>query len=256
MVDPPDPGDVIELTDYATMLPFGTAVVQSVEVLPNDGMHKITFKDPLPEQVKEGVLLGNSTRVAKVRINNCEVRNNRARGFLIQNRDVIVENCKFKNCTSGGVWVLTEVFWFYESIGSRNVIVRNNVFENCNYGGPLGEGVLCAYAVNGPGKFIPGAGVHKNIVIEGNRIIGADNSAMIVTSADGVVIKNNIIEGACSMPTYDFGRSAIYLAQIKNVNIEGNTVLTSKQGDLFKSAITYGPGTEMDRIIVRNNEGF
>lgn len=255
MVDAPDPGDTMEMAHQDDMLCYGTGVVESHETQ-QEGMQKIVFKNALPTELKVGDVIGNASRVAKVRISNCTVRNNRARGFLLQNRDVVVDGCRFQNVTSGGIWVLTETVYFYESIGSRNVTVRNCTFDNCNYGGPLAEGVLCAYAVIEGWKEPPKPGIHKHILFENNTIRQADNSAIYVSGTEDITIRNNTIEGACDMPTKEQCHSAIYVRSSSDVVVEGNTVLPEKQGSECREPFALGPGCDESTIKVTGNKGF
>lgn len=253
MVDPPSPGDVVELSHHPEMVTYGTAIAESVEVLA-DGVMKTRFRDPLPAETRVGDLIGNSTRVAKVRIKNVSVRNNRARGFLLQNRDVVVENCRFTNCTSGGIWVLTEVWYFYESIGSRDVVVRNCIFENCGYW--PGPGALAAMGWTGPEEFTTTAGVHKGVVFERNIIRGTDNSGIFAAGVDGLTIRGNSIEQACRNPNYKGGDCAIYVMGSRDVSIENNTCLQEQQGAGCKSVFEAGPGCNRYAVKLRNNVGF
>ncbi len=253
--DAPGQGDTMEMAHQDDMLCYATGVVESVENLP-EAVHKVTFNKPLPAEMKVGDVIGNASRVAKIHISNCAVKNNRARGFLIQNRDVLVENCRFENVTSGGVWVLTETVYFYESIGSRNVTVRNCVFDNCNYGGPMGEGVLCAYAIIEGWKEPPRPGIHKNILFENNTIRQVDNCAIYISGTEDVVVRNNVIEKASDMPTTEKGKSAIYIMSSRSVTVEGNTAEPAKQGEGCKAPLSFGPGMEEDTVTVRNNKGF
>ncbi|MHB1457022.1 MAG: right-handed parallel beta-helix repeat-containing protein [Armatimonadota bacterium] len=256
MSDPPDPGDKMEFTRQEDLGTYATGKVKTVEMLPNDGLHKIAFKEKLPAGLKVGDIIGNATRTAKIRVSDCTIGSNRARGMLIQNRDVVVENCLFKNCTSGGVWVLTEVVYFYESIGSRNVIIRNNTFENCGYGGPLGEGVLNVYAYLNGFKYPTVPGVHKQITLENNIIRDADNSGIFVAGADDLTIRSNTIEGVCKDPTHDECHAAIYIQGSRNVKLTGNKVDPKKQGKGFTAPLTLGPGAEKETITVKGNTGF
>lgn len=256
MVDSPDPGDRMEFTRQEDLGVYATLPVKSVEVLPNDGLQRVAFVDRLPAGLKEGDLIGNATRVAKVRISDCTIGSNRARGFLIQNRDVVVENCRFRNCTSGGIWVLTEITYFYESIGSRDVVIRNNTFENCNYGGPLGETVLGVYAYLNGFKYPTTPGAHKRITLEGNTIRGSDNCAIFAAGVDDLVVRGNTIEGACSSPTHDVGHNAIYIQGSANIRIEGNTADPAKQGAGCGSIFTLGPGVAKSSVKVEGNKGF
>lgn len=235
--DPPDVGDTMELCHQEDMLVYGTAKVAAVEQTPKDGIARIAFTEPIPAELKVGDVIGDASRVAKTRISNCTVRNNRARGFLIQTRDAVIEKCTFTNCTSGGVWVITETFFFYEAIGARDVIVRNCTFENCNYGGPLGDGVLCSYAILSDWRKPPKPGIHRNIVFENNTIRRCDNSAIYVSGTDAITIRNNTIEQACEDPTVESGHCAISVMSSSGVKIEGNNIDPKRQGKGFTKAV-------------------
>ncbi len=255
MADPPDPGDVMEVAHTDDLLPFATVTVRSVEML-EDNVHRLVFEGPLPEGLREGDVLGNVTRAPRVRIYNCRVSRNRARGFLLQTRDVIVEGCRFQDCTSGGIWVMTEVVYFHESIGTQNVTIRFNTFENCNYGGPIGEGVLSVFAYLADFKYPPSPGVHRNIVLQGNRIRGADNSGIFIAGTDGIRVLNNTVEDVCRKPTRAEGAAAVYVTSTANALFSGNTVLPDRQGEGFQEALRLGPGVDTESLTVRENRGF
>lgn len=256
MIDAPDPGDVMEISHVDDLIPYATARVKKVEVLPNDGLHKVEFIDPLPAELKEGDVFGNATRTPKVRISNCRVRNNRARGMLIQTRDAIVENCNFTNCTGPGILVLTEVVYFFESIGTRDVVVRNCTFDHVNYGAAIGPGALCAMAYLKDFKYPPKPGVHKNVIFEGNVIRNTDNSGIFVAGTDGITIRSNKITNACDYPTTDSGSSAIYVMSSRDILIEANTADSRNQGDGAKTMLLFGDGIDKNTITIKNNSGF
>lgn len=256
MVDSPDPGDVMEVSHVDDLLPYATVRVKKVEVLPNDGLQKVEFEEPLPTELREGDVFGNATRTPKVRISGCKVRRNRARGMLIQTRDAIVENCSFKDCTGPGILVLTEVVYFFESIGTRDVTIRNNTFEHVNYGAAMGPGALCAMAYLKDFAYPPKPGVHRNVTFEGNTVRDTDNSGIFVTGTEGITISGNRIEGACDQPTSDTGASAIYVMSSRGIRIEGSTVEPSKQGKGLKQPLTFGPGADRAHAVVVNNKGL
>ncbi len=256
MRDPRAPGDVMELTPPDTLIPYGTATVASCEVLADGKTHRLVFKEDLPERLALGDLLGNATRCANFEIRNCTFSRNRARGILVQTRGVVVENCTFKDITSGGVWVLAEVTHFFECIPARNVVIRNNTFDNCNYGGPLGDAVVGAFAYLKGFAPPPKPGVFKDIVIEGNTIRQADNCAIYLAGTENVVIKNNAIEGACAMPTRKHGHNAIYIRSSRNVTLAGNRVEKENQGAPCEAAFKMGPGCDKGTIKCDGNTGF
>lgn len=255
MIDVPDPGDVMEISHVDDLLPYATATVKKAEV-GDDKQIRIEFSKPLPQALKDGDVFGNATRTPKVRISDCQVRNNRARGMLIQTRDVVVEGCTFRNCTGPGVLVLTEVTYFFESIGTRNVTVRGNVFENCNYGAAIGPGALCAVAYLKDMAYPPQPGVHKNVIFEGNTISRCDNSAIFVAGVDGITVKGNRVGNACGDPTAPTGSNAIFVMSSRAIRVEGNSVEPGKQASGFKECIAFGENAEKDAAVVRGNKGF
>ena len=256
MRDPRDPGDVMELTPPDTLLPYGTATVASCEVLEDGQTHRLVFEKDLPERLAIGDLLGNASRCANFEIRNCTFTRNRARGILMQTRGAVVENCTFKDVTSGGIWVLAEVTHFFECIPARDVVIRNNTFEHCNYGGPLGDAVLGAFAYLKDFAPPPEPGVFRNVVIEGNTIDQADNCAIYLAGAENVVVKDNTITGAAAMPTRPHGRNAVYIRSSRNVAITGNRAEKSLQGEACESILAIGPGCDEGTIKVENNTGF
>ncbi|KPK82661.1 MAG: hypothetical protein AMJ81_09600 [Phycisphaerae bacterium SM23_33] len=86
---PPQPGHNLELIDPASLLPYDTGCVEAVSVDRRAGTHRITFARPLPQRLQAGHYLGNTAWAPKLRITGCQVRANRARGFLIQTRDAL-----------------------------------------------------------------------------------------------------------------------------------------------------------------------
>lgn len=248
MVDSPDPGDVMEISHVDDLLPYATATVKRVEVL-EDGVQRLEFESPLPAELREGDVFGNATRVPRVRISNCEVRNNRARGMLIQTRDAVIENCRFRGCTSAGILVLTEVVHFFESIGTRDVTVRGCTFEGVNYGAAMAPGALCAMAYLKDFAYPRKPGVHRNVTFEENTIRQTDNSAIFAAGVDGITLRNNRIELACDNPVWDTGRYAIYMMSSRNVRLSGNQITVSKQGKGFREAVGWGSGVEKGSVL-------
>jgi hypothetical protein len=248
MVDSPDPGDVMEISHVEDLLPYATATVKRVELL-EDGVQRLEFESPLPADLREGDVFGNATRVPRVRISDCEVRNNRARGMLIQTRDAVIENCRFRGCTSAGILVLTEVAHFFESIGTRDVTVRGCTFEGVNYGAAMTPGALCAMAYLKDFTYPPKPGIHRRITFEANTIRQTNNSAIFVAGVDEITLRNNRIELACDSPTLDTGGYAIYVRSSRNVRLSGNRILPQRQGKGFRESM--GWGEDMERASPR-----
>jgi parallel beta-helix repeat protein len=250
---PPQPGHNLELIDPASLLPYDTGCVEAVSVDRRAGTHRITFARPLPQRLQAGHYLGNTAWAPKLRITGCQVRANRARGFLIQTRDALVENNTIRHNQSAGINVTTDLHPWTESIGTRDVVIRNNTFEGCNNGAGWHPAVINVFADLEQGKGRGAAGVHRNVLIEGNTIRGTNNAAIFICSADGVVVRNNRIEGSSGKPDRTGGHSAVYLRNSRNAEITGNTLAA---GPGQTRAVLIGLGCEKGTIKVHANKGF
>lgn len=218
LTDLPDPGDTLEMARTDTLLSFASGTVREASMEPGEGnRHRIRFEAPLPEELRAGDVLGNASRVARLRLAHCTVRANRARGVLCQTRDAIIENCIFQNCTGAGVMVLTETVHFHESIGTRDVIVRNNLFENCNLGAASQEAALgvLAYLKGFAYPSIPG--VHRNVTLEGNRIVRTGESGIFAAAVDGLTVRNNTIEQSGLTGSRPHGQDPVWIQDCARV---------------------------------------
>lgn len=218
MSDVPDAGDTLEMAHTDTLSPFASGTVREAATEPGEGnMHRVRFKEPLPAELREGDVLGNASRVARLRLARCTVRGNRARGVLCQTRDAIIEDCTFQHCTGAGLMVLTETVHFHESIGTRDVIVRNNRFENCNRGAASAEAALCALAYLKDFAYPAKPGVHRHLTLEGNRILGTNESGIFAVGVDGLTLRNNTIEQSGLRGSRPHGKEPIWIQDCANV---------------------------------------
>ncbi|HET6430250.1 MAG TPA: right-handed parallel beta-helix repeat-containing protein [Phycisphaerae bacterium] len=249
---PPKAGQEMEFTDPATLLPYATGTVAEVAVDNQAKNHRITFAKPLPDRLKVGDWLGNVAWAPKLRIRNCKVRGNRARGFLIQTRDAVIEGCHIAHNQSAAINVTTDLHPWTESIGTRKIVIRNNVFEDVNNCARWHPGAISIFADLAEGKGRGAVGVHRDIVIEGNTIRDTADAAIYVCSADGVVIRNNTIEASSARPRRPEGRHAIYVQNSRNVEITANK-LTPGPGQATPVGMSNSP---TETVKVHDNEGF
>lgn len=246
----PEIGDRMEFLEKETLQLQSIGTVASVTE--RVGRLLIEFDEPISENVKIGDLVANATRTPKVILRNNVVKNKRCRGFLIQTRDVLIESNVFKNNSNGGVLIFTEATEFYESIGTADVIVRNNVFEGNNYYKVRTPGDITVDAVSTGGA--SPAGVHTNIVIEGNVIKDTGNAGIAIRSADGVVVKHNILDTCSTDPTIAEGMSAIFIDKSRNIEVSGNTF--DSGGIHGVLPIYIGQDGEKDTIVSTGNKGI
>lgn len=251
----PDVGDRMELFSQRTLLPIGDGEVVAVQRLP-DNVYRVRFTEPTLENAAPGDVVGNATRVAQVHITNVRVRDNRARGFLIQTRGALIEDCIFENTTTAGIFVMTEISHFFEAVPASDIVVRNNRFENVGYGSPPAEGIIMVYAYLADQALPPEPGVIRDVVVEGNTIHGGNSSGIFVAGTENIALRDNTITGTCAAPHRTDTAGALYITSSRQVALENNTVRLEDQADACAAALLLGPGNELGTFEASGNIGF
>ena len=241
--NPPRAGDTIEIGGPENPLsPYTTRTVKAVQADPKNKDLIITFTKPLTAKTRSGDVVWNISAAPKARIRRCTVKNNRARGMLIQTRDVILEGCLFENCSGAAIHVASDINYWHEGIGVRDLVIRNNRFIGCNYGAARRGAVVDIFSEIAGGKIAP-PGVHRGISLTGNRFVNPEGSAIHLNSADGVTITANEFVGPSD--------AAIFVNHSRNVRITGNVLTGGRNGGL-KIGDKCNPNT----VHAHENSGF
>lgn len=187
---------------------------------------RLYFQD-LDGELKIGDNPVNDEMFPDVHIDNCTVKNTRARAFLLRTRNVVLENCHIYGMSLAAFLCALDLVRWGEVAASKNVVIRNNVIEKCGFVNSHVNYGAINIRVNddqpGLGDSIPG--VHKDFVIEGNKIINCGASAVAATAVDNIKIINNIFEGNGKATTdvmLDTKEYDIVLHNCANITIEGN----------------------------------
>lgn len=197
VLDYPDKGDTLELVSSTTLAVVGKYVVKSRENHPEERRTQVVLNRELPEDFGNYYLI-NITRLPRVEITGCSLTGNRARGFLIKTRNVLIENNLICETTGTGIHVGAEGSW-HEGPASADVTIRNNRILRCGFGAGTQNGA-CAIAVNVGAPDETAAGLHRNIRIENNIIEGEQSDRGIyISGASGVIVRFNEISG-CAEP--------------------------------------------------------
>ena len=189
--DEPRPGDIIEYGGgKEPLLPQGQLTVVAADQDAKARRVVIRFKEVLPESVGDGSVLTDVSSSPAVRIRNCYVHGNRARGILIQTRDVVIERCRFEDITSHGIQLCTDACDWWESLGVRDVTITGCVFRrNCFWWG--GAAVHISSDIPGGQS---AAGVHQRVRIVDNCFEdNAGGAAIHIGSAVDVELSGNNI---------------------------------------------------------------
>lgn len=197
VIDYPDVGDKMELTDLSTLKVIDTyTITECVPSYEGKWQVKLTLDHSLPEDA-EGLCLMDITRIPKVHISGCSSLDHYARSLVIKSRDVLIENCYFRNVRETAITAYAEPFWG-EGASPANITVRGCRFENCGYArGPVSAILAC----------VP---VHKNAE----------------TSIRSVTVENNYISTSCP--------HAMRFINVDDITVKGNTCKCTDEPVLFE----------------------
>ncbi len=212
-------GDRICVYDRNTFLRRGTVTLADY----HGGNAKITAVEG---SVREGDILANDSFFASVHLEDCSVRNTRARGFLLQSRNMLVERCTISGMALPGIIVSPDIRVWYEVGPSENVEIRNCVFEKCAMNGSAANlGAIVVKACHDVGADSYPAGVHNGMNIHDNVFRNCGGSGVFVSAAANVRVKDNEFSG-CSSKLYahapDAAKYDIVLRNCSDVETSGN----------------------------------
>jgi len=189
--DAPAPGDLLEYSGGdEPLLAKGQLTVAEARQDAKVQRTIVKFTEPLPAEVGENTVLSNLSTTPSIRIRRCHVHGNRARGMLLQSRDVLVEDCRFEDISGAGLHICTDAWEWWESLGTRDLIVRNCTFRRCNFGVARRAAALDIFSDLARGRQ-SAAGVHQRLHILDNTFEDNAGAAIHIGSADDVEVRGN-----------------------------------------------------------------
>lgn len=227
-VDWAEPGDLLEVYDPTTL-----ACKAKLRVGEKEG-DVFRFTE-IKGRFEKGDVLANTAYYAATHVSGCTVRNTRARAFLFQTRNVLMENCHLYGLSLPGVIVSPDIRYWYEVGPSENVVIRHNVFEKCclfPYMANAGAIVMKASHDGAMGDYP--AGVHRNVQIYGNTFRHIGNSAIYLTAAAGGEIYDNLFEDCCYLQNQEhlFMRRDVALQNCERITMWDNKT-SQDEKDLY-----------------------
>ncbi len=233
------PGDPLRLFDPGGR-PAGEAVVESIRPLENFAStrksSRATLSDttsgPFFEVTLDRVLAANFDYLASnpaaigsgYVLRGNTIRNHRARGMLLKADRGLIEDNTIDGSTMGGI-VLTPEFWWNEACYSRDVTIRHNTVRHVAYAPDQLGGVVIAAIGTAP---LAGYG-HQHIVLEDNRFENINGLNLLITSAEDVLVKDNVFihaqHGQASVAGAAWGENAgelIFVTEAEAVRFENN----------------------------------
>lgn len=177
----------------------------------------ITFNENLPSELKVGDYLENLNAYPEVLIQNCTIKNNRARGLLLSTpKKVVVENCYFGTEMEAILLAVESGFW-YESGSVLDLTIRNNTFIDCQTSG-FNRGII---------RFETDDESHntafKNIKIEDNIFNQFDNLIIEIKNVDGLEFNGNSVKNSGNFPVLYPNNPAFIVKSSKNISFKNNS---------------------------------
>ena len=195
---------------------YEKSTVKSIEYI-NNRYQIITLNEKLPADVKPGDLVENLDGYPDLLVQNCKIRNNRARGLLISNPiNTVIEN-NFFSTEMEALLIPVESGHWYESGNAANVVIKGNTFQDCQHGGK-NRGVI-RFDTDDDNKNI----AFRNIEISNNTFNQFDNLILQVTNADGVKFEGNTITNSGTFSQLYPENPAIRIEASKNIKLENNS---------------------------------
>ena len=181
-------GDAIEACAVdAPLLPTLQFTVAEAHI---DGARTvISSTEALPAAITVDSLLANTATLPVVRVARCQVRGNRARGFLLQSRDVVVADCTFTDISGAAIQICCDDAQWCEGPGARDVRIHGCYFADCNFGIARRGAILDLFA-DLAGNHPAPAGVHRFIGID-HCIFAGIGTSIHIGSADDVHVGLN-----------------------------------------------------------------
>lgn len=193
--------------------------VASVQEI-NEFYTDITFKEPIPENLAACDILENKTwNTSLFKIENCTIRNNRARNIVLKTPGKIIISSNRFSSMMASILIRNEMSFWYESGAVEDVLIENNVFEDCVTGCTDTGVILISARVSKHFKEMP---IDKNIRIINNKFHTFDNILVQAKDVDGLTIKNNSYRRTNTFKPYNIDAAAISVERCTNVNIEDN----------------------------------
>ena len=195
---------------------YQKGTIKNIEYI-NSRYQIITLNQKLPADVKPGDLVENLDAYPDLLVQNCTIRNNRARGLLISNPvNTVIEN-NFFSTEMEALLIPVESGHWYESGNAANVIIKGNTFQDCQHGGK-NRGVI-RFDTDDDNKNI----AFKNIEISNNTFNQFDNLILQVTNADGLTFKGNTITNSGTFQQLHSNNPALRVEASNNIILENNS---------------------------------
>jgi hypothetical protein len=197
-------------TNDEPFTPHAKGTVTSTQVV-DSTTRLFTFANPVDVNVNDYIVVSDAP---KLTIRNFTVENNRARGILLETRNIDIRQSLF-NRTSGPAILFQPSLYWHEGPHAINVTLSENLYISNNEGIAKQEGVITI--LPDPTQIIP---VVTNVEIASSTFVVGDNNQGIIQSYNG----NNIVFDGNYVSTNHSG-PLITICNTRNITANNNTVV-------------------------------
>lgn len=191
------PGILVEFVQAKSMITIGHAVVTEAKRT-NKEITEIHLDRSLPPELVPGDSVATAQDFPEVTISGNIIRNNRARGMLLncRGRTVVEEN--FFHTPGAAILFEGDSFFWFEQGGVSDCTIRNNIFENCLFG-VWGNAVIDVKA--GILERMEQSRYNRNIRIEENIFrMSGEMPLLRAYCVDGLIWRNNSFQRTSAYP--------------------------------------------------------
>lgn len=142
-----------------------------------------------------GDVVANTFFNASILVENCEVRNSRARALLFQTENVTVRNCKFFGMSLPAILMAPDIVVWHEMSPVKNVLIENCTFRKCGFVGNNEARAVISVKTSHDGSQQTPQQIHSNITVRNNVFRDVRNKAIYMSSVKGFRIENNDFGG-------------------------------------------------------------
>lgn len=211
------PGIEVEFVTGKSLITLGRSLVEAFTRI-NKEFTRVTFKEAIPGDLAIGDVIATIRDYPEVTISNNIIRNNRARGMLLNCRGKTVVENNYFHTPGAAILFEGDAFFWFEQGGVSDCVIRNNVFENCLFG-VWGKAIIDVKA--GIHERKDESRYNRNILIEGNTFRVFDEIPLLnVYCVDGLTWKNNTIEKTDAYPPRPGEPKAFTIQFSDNVSID------------------------------------
>lgn len=211
-------GVEVEFVRGKSMATYATGEVSAVERL-NRELTLVTMRDGLPDGVGIGDAVAEVRAYPEVAIRDNVIRNNRARGMLLNCRGPVVVEGNYFHTPGAAILFEGDAFHWFEQGGVRDCVIRNNTFDNCLFG-VWGKAIIDVKA--GVREDKETSRYNENIRVTDNlfRVFGS-TPLLHAYCVDGLTWERNTVETTRAYPPRRGPDTAFLVEHCDNVTIDG-----------------------------------